>query len=323
MTLTLHSDHPVALADLGGTNCRFALWQPGTPPRDVTTVTRFRNDDFDSLASMVQAYLRRVPGERPREAVIAIAAPITGDVIDMPNRDWRFSRTEIAKLADLNRLDFINDFEAQALAIASLKSTERRTLGPERSPSGRTAAVLGPGTGLGVAGLIETHEPPISITGEGGHMSLAPNNALEERLIGEVRDRFGHCSGERLISGAGLELLHELLHDEHDTPAEAISAAALAGESRARATFNQFFAFLGSIAGDVALVLGATRGVYIGGGVAFENALLLGQSPFRERFTAKGRYESYLDRIPTYLITAETPALFGLAQYAASREDQQ
>ncbi|MEM8983185.1 MAG: glucokinase [Pseudomonadota bacterium] len=322
MTLTLHSDTPVALADLGGTNCRFALWQPGTPPRDVAAVTRFRNDDFQSLASMVQAYLDRVPGARPREAVIAIAAPVTGDVIDMPNRNWQFSRPEIAQQAGLERLDFINDFEAQALAIASLSATERRTVGPERTPTGRTAAVLGPGTGLGVAGLIETHEPPIAITGEGGHMSLAPTNTAEERLVAAVRERFGHCSGERLLSGAGLELLHELLHDEPGTPAEQISAAALAGEPRARATFEQFFAFLGSVAGDVALVLGATRGVYIGGGVVFENAVLLSQSPFRQRFLAKGRYESYLDRVPTYLITADTPALFGLAQYAAGRGEQ-
>ena len=319
MELSLASDQAVVLADLGGTNCRFALWQPGSSTRDLRSTARYRNDDFPSLAAMLSHYLERAPGERPREAVIAVAAPVTGDTITMPNRAWAFSRTGLMADTGLSRLDLINDFEAQALAIPSLDDSERRTLGPARTPHGQTAAILGPGTGLGVAGLIETANPPLAITGEGGHMTLGANTDAEDRIVAAVRHRYGHCSGERMLSGAGLELLHEIMHDEPGRTARSISSAALEGEASARATFEQFFAFLGAVAGDVALCLGATRGVYISGGVAYQNAVLLGQSSFRERFLAKGRYADYLDRIPTYLVAADTPALFGLAQYAAGR----
>ncbi|MEO1037055.1 MAG: glucokinase [Pseudomonadota bacterium] len=323
MELTLAPDRPVALADLGGTNCRFALWQPGTSTRDLRVVVRCRNDDFPDLESMIAAYLERLPGEKPVDAVVAVAAPIIGDEIDMSNRDWRFSTASVTSKTSLDSVTFINDFEAQALAIPSLTDSERRTIGPDRTPAGQNAAILGPGTGLGVAGLIETHNPPLAITGEGGHMTLGANNRDEDRLVAAVRERHGHCSGERVLSGMGIELLHELMHGTPGLKARDISAAALAGDADARQTFEQFFAFLGAVAADVALCLGATRGVYITGGVAFENALLLAQSPFRERFLAKGRYTEYLDRIPTYLITADTPALFGLAQYAAGRSEQQ
>ena len=323
MAPTIVPDCPVALADLGGTNCRFALWQPGTRTRELRNVMRYRNDDFADLAAMLNAYLDHVPNQRPVETIIAVAAPVSGDTIAMPNRDWTFSRTAVQDAAQLQRLDFINDFAAQALAIPSLAGDERRTLGPTRERVGQTAAVLGPGTGLGVAGLVETSRPPIAITGEGGHMTLGANSAAEDRIVAAVRERHGHCSAERVLSGAGLKLLHEILHDEPERSAQAISEAAHSGDDRARATFNQFFAFLGAVAGDVALCFGATRGVYIGGGVAFQNARLLAASPFRERFVAKGRYAAYLDRIPTYWVAADTPALFGLAQYAAGRAEQQ
>ena len=321
MELTLASDRRVLLADLGGTNCRLALWQPGTPTRELTAHTRYRNDDHADLAAMLNTYLERVPGERPTEAVIAVAAPVTDGPITMPNRAWTFSRAAVSAATGLARLDLINDFQAQALAIPSLDASERRTIGPEREPAGVAAAVLGPGTGLGVAGLLLAHGAAHAITGEGGHMTLGANSPAEDRLVAAIRERYGHCSGERVLSGAGLELLHELMHGDHDTDAAAISRAAHEGDDNARATFHQFFAFLGAVAGDVALCLGATRGVFIGGGVTHQNALLLADSPFRERFIAKGRYADYLDRIPTYLITADTPALFGLAQFAADRTD--
>lgn len=321
MDLTLASDSRVVLADLGGTNCRLAVWSRTMPPREFAAATRVRNDDYADLAALLSAYLDRVPGERPRESVIAVAAPVTSDDITMPNRDWRFNRIELAAATGLERIDFINDFEAQALAIPALSAAERKTLGPDRTPQGTNAAVLGPGTGLGVAGLVATATPPIAITGEGGNVTMAASNDTEAALISAARQRFGHCSAERLISGQGLECLHELLHDGVKASAESISTSALAGDAKARATFDQFFEFLGAFAGDVALTFGATRGVYIGGGVALENAPLLVRSKFRDRFTAKGKYADYLDAIPTYLITADTPALFGLAQYVSNHEE--
>lgn len=281
----------------------------------LTSVKSYRNDNFATLNDVLDKYLGELR-EKPSQAVLAVAAPVTRDVVELLNRNWRFSIRGLQARFNMARLEVHNDFFAQALAVTVLSDRQKLRIGPALPSADGTIAVLGPGTGLGVAALLDPFGEPKVITGEGGHMTLAARNETEARIIREARERLGHCSAERFLSGAGLCLLHDILHGEQIRDASSISRAANAGEPRAAATFAQFFRFLGTVAGDVALCFGATGGVYLAGGIAHANQDLLMRSDFRARFIEKGRYRDYLDAIPTTLIDDDMPALHGLAAYA-------
>ena len=176
--------------------------------------------------------------------------------------------------------------------------------------------VLGPGTGLGVASLLPLPGGWQALPGEGGHVTLAAEDEQEERIIGLARAHYGHCSAERLLSGPGLSFLHGALHGGARLAPETIGARFAAGDAAAAATFSVFFRLLGSVAGNLALTLGAFGGVYIGGGIVPRYTQAFAASEFRPRFEAKGRYRDYLRAIPTWLITATYPTLAGLAAFA-------
>jgi glucokinase len=182
----------------------------------------------------------------------------------------------------------------------------------------RPKAVLGPGTGLGVASLIPTQDGWQAVSGEGGHVTLPAVTPKEAELIEQLRERFGHCSAERLISGPGLELLHTMLHTSGEITAAAIATLAETGDEQAQETFSLFFELLGTVAANLALTVGAFGGVYIGGGIIPRHAERFAASGFRRRFEAKGRYGDYLKSIPTYLIVSDHPTLTGLAAATSS-----
>jgi glucokinase len=173
--------------------------------------------------------------------------------------------------------------------------------------------VLGPGTGLGVAALFPVDGKWCAVGGEGGHVSLAASDEREAEIVSRIQKKYGHCSAERLISGPGLALLHELLHGTGVVSAEEVGNLATGGNPGAQESLELLFLFLGTIAANLALTLGAFGGVYIGGGIIPKHAERFASSGFRERFEAKGRYRDYLGSIPTYLITAKHPTLTGLA----------
>ena len=215
----------------------------------------------------------------------------------------------------LQHFDILNDFEALATGLTSLGDDALIQVGTGKILPNKPKAVIGPGTGLGVAVLIPVDGAWKAISGEGGHVTLAASDDQEARIIARIRERFGHCSAERLLSGPGLSLLHSALHDCQISDAAEIAQLAENGNRQAEQSFEIFFRLLGTVSANLALTVGAFGGVYIGGGIIPRHAEKFAASGFRQRFCAKGRYGNYLDSIPTFLIIAEHPTLTGLVAH--------
>ncbi len=319
-------DAPALIADIGGTNARFALLtEPGGAPHAMRTLACA---DHTDIAAAIEAYLGGTATPRPARAVIAIANPVTGDRVRMTNHHWCFSIEATRRRLGLERLRVLNDFTALALALAHLGPAERLQVGGGVALARAPMALIGPGTGLGVSGLLPAGERGwVALAGEGGHVNFSPADDFEIEILRHARRRFAHVSAERLISGSlGLPNLYLAVAElagavpEDLAPAE-ITARALAGRCPhcARA-LEVFCAMLGTAAADLALTLGAQGGVYIGGGIVPRFPEFFARSGFRARFEDKGRLGDYLRAIPTFVITAANPALLGAAAVAAELE---
>jgi glucokinase len=313
-------DFPRLLSDIGGTHARFA-WQerPGDP---LAAATTYACADHVSLTAAIQHYLADHSKSAPTCAGIGIATPVTGDQVQMTNHRWSFSITGMQQALGLKRLVVINDFTALALALPTLKPNENHQIGPGIAAPEAALAVIGPGTGLGVAGLMPTGLGNfVPITGEGGHVSLAASDALESKVVERLKLRFGHASAERALSGPGLVNLYDAVCSLDGEvvqalgPADVIALARGAQDSSCVMALDLFFKFLGGVAGDMALTFGARGGVYIGGGIAPRLLPELRCSAFRERFESKGRFQGYLSKIPTFVIDAAvSPAFLGVSR---------
>jgi len=310
------------LGDIGGTNARFA-WQDGNgaPLQDVLALA---TADHASVGAAIAHYLASTGRRAPPWCAIGIANPITGDRVQMTNSHWSFSLSALQAELGFERLRVINDFTALALALPDLQPSELRQLGGGAAVAGEPIGLVGPGTGLGVSGLLPGAAPGtwVPLQGEGGHVTLAAADGREEAVLRVLRERFGHASAERAVSGMGLEALHAALTtldapgSSAALPATEITTRALAGSDvRCVEAVALFCSFLGSVAGNLALTLGARGGVYIGGGIVPRLGPLFAGSPFRERFEAKGRFRAYLAQIPVFVIHASvSPALLGAAR---------
>ena len=304
------------MADIGATNTRCALLDD--KGREVATEL-FDNSDFTGVGGVLAIYLdHRRTSDRPTRAALAVAAPIAGDDVRMINIGWQFSQSALKAELGLKRLTVVNDFAAVAWALPHLEPTDVQQVGGGKSVPRATMATLGPGSGLGVSALVPANDAWAVMTGEGGHVAMAAASREEQDVIAMLRDRFdGHCSAERVLSGPGLVNLYVTLAElagrgRPTVKPEDVTNLAKQGEPLARKTLGMFFALLGTVAADLAVTTGARGGVYIGGGIVPRLATDLVQSEFRARFEAKGRYRAYLAAIPTYLITAPTPAFRGL-----------
>lgn len=301
------------IADVGGTNTRAALADASAPEH----VRHFANADFKDAGELLTAFLQALPTtEKPERVLLAVAAPIRGRSVRMTNLDWDISADSLADQLGVAEVCLLNDFEALACAVPTLKADALLQVGGGPGTAGAARAVIGPGTGLGLAGLVHTAAGWQAVAGEGGHASLAACDAQEEGIIRAVRERFGHCSTERLVSGPGLALIHELLHGGRPQSPADIGDQLAAGENKAKASFEQFCRFLGTAAADAALTFGARGGVYLGGGIIPRHTTRFIESGFRQRFENKGRYAGYLAEIPSFVICAEDPTLIGLATLA-------
>jgi glucokinase len=316
----MSSRHPSEvrlIADIGGTNARFALIGTDGAPRDERALP---GADYPDIVSAIEAYLAQVDTPRPSIAAIAIANPITGDRVKMTNHSWEFSIEETRQRLGLNRLLLINDFTAQAMAVPWLAPADVHVVGGGTAVENGAMGVLGPGTGLGVSGLIRAGDLWIPLQGEGGHVSVSPGNPREAEILRVTWQRFEHVSAERLVSGMGLQNLHHAIsvlegrESESLTPAEISQRGQDGADSVCAEALETFCALLGSVAGNLALTLGATGGVYIGGGIVSRLGNYFDTSPFRQRFEAKGRFAAYLAAIPTYVIHARNPAFTGIAK---------
>jgi glucokinase len=320
MTVANTSRFPRLMGDVGGTNARFAVQEaPGAPPTQVITYPVVDYPNFDDC---LVAYVAQLTGARPLQAAVGIANPIVGDHVKMTNFHWAFSIEAVRQRLGFDRLLLINDFTALALSLPSLQPEHLRRIGGGGAGDPKGAmGLLGPGTGLGVSGLLhDAAGQVVPLGGEGGHVSLASANAREDAVVAVLRRRFGHASAERALQGQGLVSMYEALCEIDGAAASSldpagVTAAAMAGsDARCVEVVELFFAFLGSVAGNLALTLGARGGVYVGGGIVPRLGDWIDRSSFRERFIAKGRFRDYLDGIPTWLIQAETsPALIGAA----------
>jgi glucokinase len=303
------------LADIGGTNARFALQQAGSA--GFADIEVLACGDYPAIGDAVRAYLGKAAARGlaagVKHAAIAIANPVEGDEVSMTNHCWRFSIASLKAELGLDTLLVVNDFAALAMSLPHLKAEQRERIGGGEAQANKPIGLIGPGTGLGVSGVVPCGGRWTALAGEGGHVSFAPVTKQEMKILQALWEEYGHVSAERLLSGLGLELIHRALAGQRLSAPEITARALDASSVACRETVETFCAVLGSVAGNVALTLGATGGMYIGGGIVPRLGSLFTGSRFRERFEGKGRLSSYLARIPTWLITEEYPALRGVA----------
>ena len=317
-------ERPWLVADIGGTNARFGWLAAGSDR--VEQVATLAGAGFDGPAAAARAYLATLAirlgaaYQPPRAAAFAVATAVGSDRVTFTNSGWRFSREATRRQLALDELLLLNDFEALALSLPRLKRHQVRGVGPALgTPAHAALAVIGPGTGLGVAGIMPTPHGWVAVPGEGGHASLSAADDFESDLLATVRRSHPHVSAERLLSGIGLPVLHQAVAAVLRQPSGVLTVEAIVERGLSQQdpvcsrTLDSFCALLGSFAGNVALVLGARGGVYIGGGIVPRLGERFFVSEFRSRFESKGRFQAYLSAIPTALITDTLVALTGAA----------
>jgi glucokinase len=308
---------PNLIADIGGTNARFALVDDAeSQPFEAKTL---RCADYDTLVDATEAYLKQVNYPRPQQAAFSMATPVSGDQLEMTNHIWRFSIRQTRRLLGFGSLKVLNDYTALALALPHFSTNDCLQIGGDQKPQGPVMAVLGPGTGLGVSAVTKAGNLWVPLQGEGGHVSYGPLDDREAGVITIMRRKLEHVSAESLISGPGISLLYQSIATLDGIPVapiepKEITAMAIQRNSAvAEEAVSMFCGILGTVAGNLALTLGARGGVFIGGGIVPQLGECFSQSSFRSRFEKHGRFTQYLQKIPTHVIQSKYPALQGAA----------
>ena len=311
--------HPVLLADIGGTNARFAVVEePGGPFRDLgRTPTAAHPDPIAAIRALVLPQLARPP----RSAVLALAAVIEGDAIPFTNSPWVLEPKKLRDAFDLEVVVAVNDFEAQALALPHLGPDDTVAIGGGSARPNATMAVVGPGTGLGVGLLVRARDMWIPVPGEGGHVDFAPGTAREAAIVAEIARREGRVSGEIMLAGPGIARLHAAILAVDGKPARGldpagVTAAAAAGEPEAVEAMGIFATALGRFCGDVALLALPHGGFFLGGGIPPRLLPLLGDGRFRAAFDDKAPFRELMRELSVKVIVHPLPAFVGLAAFA-------
>ena len=315
--MTVIARTPGLVGDIGATNARFALvGADGALTRHANLLC----DDHGSLAEALRTYLDQTAAGGLAHAALAVATSPHGDRVSFTNNPWSFSIAELREQLGVQHLRVVNDFYANALAVPLLRGGDVNQVGGGASVPGAPMAVVGPGSGLGVSAVVPDGTRYIAVPGEGGHVTMPAADTAENAVLTLMRDRYDHVSAERLLSGPGLINIYNALCEIEGIPAEALTAAqisnALTSDSDgcAKRAVQMFCAMLGTIAGNLALTLGARGGVYIAGGIVPKLGAAFARSQFRARFEDKGRFSAYLAAIPTFVIVRPDAALLGAAQ---------
>ncbi len=316
------------VGDIGGTHARFALADASEGGSGTSEPKTLANRDYPSVEAAIEAYLSMLDVDhRPTRAVLAVAGPVTDGAADFTNFDWEISEDRLRRHAGFQSARLINDFAAQALGAPRVSSDQLIRIGPAADGvDGGVIAVMGPGTGFGLAGLVRGSGRDVVLSTEGGHAGFAPVDDAEVEIWRRFRQQHGRVSIERILCGHGLFELYLTLAGIDGVAArwvderEVQAAWKDGGDALATKTVDRFCRILGSVAGDIALTMGARGGVYVTGGVAQRLADQIAAGGFRERFEDKGRFRDYLADIPAFLIMEPYTALIGAASVLPSLE---
>jgi glucokinase len=316
---TPHRDEHLSLvADIGGTNARFALVEGHGGGRPLE-IKAYRCADYPTLEDAVEHYLSQLGARLPARASVAVATALTDDHVKMTNHHWSFSVSEARRRLQFDELMVLNDFTALALSLPKLTADELRQVGSGAPAHGTPIALIGPGTGLGVSGLVPAGDRYIPLQSEGGHVTHGAANHRQSEILAVLGRRYNHISAERLMSGPGLVNLYLAISQLEGVTAEPLAPAqvterAMAGDcDHCKEALDTFCAMLGTAAGNLVLTLGARAGVYIGGGIVPRLGEYFVHSRFRDAFEHRGRFSAYLAAVPSYIIQADQPALVGAA----------
>lgn len=311
---------PILIGDIGGTNARFAILVDAfAEPKTFPIV---RTADYVTIDEAIQAAVLDKTSLQPKAAVLAVAGPIDGEAIELTNCPWVVRPREMMKSLELGEIIVLNDFEAQALAVSALPESSRRKIGGGVPHEGASRVVLGPGTGLGVAGLVRARKMWIPVAGEGGHIDLGPRTARDYALWPHLKTIEGRVAAEQILCGRGMVNLYEALCkvegvEPRFAEAADITTAAVGGKDPlAVETTDLFSTYLGRVAGDLALIFMARGGVYIGGGIIQHLLPILNPHRLRAAFEDKAPHHQLLVDMTIFVITEPLAALAGLATFA-------
>ncbi|MFT4924066.1 MAG: glucokinase [Phenylobacterium sp.] len=322
--MSSNNNFPFLVADIGGTNARYALItgrDEATGEYNITQVRVFVSADYDSFSSSLEAYFETLNGNRPKNVCIAIAGPIERDFVELTNLKWEFSISEIKIRYGFDTLLVMNDFAGLAYGVPHLPDANLLDIKPGPVDAKAAKVVIGPGTGLGVSALVHTDKGYIPVPGEGGHVAIAPGTDTELELFKVLREQQQHISAEDLICGRGLvnlykgyaKLRQQPINDY--VPSDVTKHALGQTDPLCVEAFNSFLGLLGSYCGDLALIFGARGGIYLGGGILPRVQAQIPDSQFLNRFMNKGPMRKLVKDIPVKLITHSYPAFIGAAAW--------
>ncbi|MGC4024204.1 MAG: glucokinase [Mesorhizobium sp.] len=314
---------PILIGDIGGTNARFAIVPDSASPMIEFPIVQTK--DFATIDEAIAKAVLSVSSVKPKSAIIAMAGPVDGDEIKLTNCDWVIRpRTLIADLG-FGDVVVLNDFEAQALAVVALGPNHLEKIGGGEAEKDAARLVLGPGTGLGVAGLIHSAGRWIPVPGEGGHMDIGPRTPRDFQVFPHIEKLDGRISGEQILCGRGLVSLYRAVatadgvEPRYAQPSEITIAGLSKSDPVAVETLSLFATYLGRTAGDLALVFKSQGGVFLSGGIAQKILPALKDGAFREAFNDKAPHRAWMSEIPIHVITHPLAALEGLAAYARNQ----
>lgn len=306
------------VGDVGGTNVRFAVSEVVDGAPRLHDPRGFEREGLDTLEAAIDRYLRDWTGARPTEAVIAVAGPVSDGRAELTNGQWDMSEAGL-RAHGFTRARIINDYTALALSLRLLGPDDLGSIGGGRHDPRGTAVIVGAGTGLGVGGMARDGSGEAVIVSEGGHIAFAPTDEVEIGVLRALTQRFGRVSLERILSGPGFQNLRWALATSRDLavedlePEDIVARALDGSDPLCVETLDRFCAIYGSVAGDFAIAMGATGGVYLGGGIPPRILDRLRSSDFRGRFEAKGRFAGYVGAIASSVILHKHAALLGAA----------
>lgn len=311
---------PVLVGDIGGTNARFALLVDShAEPKEFPVV---QTADYATIDDAIEQTVLNHTSIRPRSAILAVAGPVDGDEIDLTNCDWVVRPKQLIANLGFEDVTILNDFEAQALAVVSIEKEYLHQIGGNDEEIVATRVVLGPGTGLGVAGLVRTSKAWVPVPGEGGHIDIGPRSARDYEVFPHIETIEGRVAAEQILCGRGLRNLYlaicaaDKVTPVLDTPPDITAAGLDRSNAQAVETLELFVTYLGRIAGDLALVFKAHGGVYLSGGIPQRILSALQAGSFRAAFEDKAPHTHFMREIPVRVVVHPLAALSGLSAFA-------